>query len=147
MLYMICLSDLLIFGLRFCLWIQWIRYRVTRESAFVGKFAFSPFILLGWLTYIKTKRMLYGEGVLPIMADTGRLRLKGVPFLGFKTGIWNDTDFSSWSVWKSRKFCHLGLEKDPKGWNDRRILWLWKSRENILVWGSFISYRKCICNS
>ena len=31
--------------------------------------------------------MLYGEGVLAMMADARRLRLKGVPFLGFKTGI------------------------------------------------------------
>ena len=39
-------------------------------------------------------------------------------FLGSKTGIWNDTDFTSWSVWKGREFCHLGPEKDPKGIRD-----------------------------
>ena len=58
--------------------------------------------------------------VLPIMAYTGRLRSKGVPFSGFRS-------------WKSRDFTHLALWKGPKGRTDEfygfikteSVLFLW----------------------
>ena len=46
------------------------------------------------------------EGVLRIMAYTGRLRPKGVPFLG------------SLKLWKGREICHFGRYKGRKGLTD-----------------------------
>ena len=46
------------------------------------------------------------EGVLPIMAYTGRLRPKGVPFLG------------SLKLWKGKEICHFGRYKGRKGLTD-----------------------------
>ena len=50
-----------------------------------------------------------GGGLLPIMAFTGRLRPKGIPFSGFSR------DSTHRSIQKGREICHLGLWKGPKG--------------------------------
>ena len=44
------------------------------------------FISLGTISSFQCDRIVYspGEGTLPIMAYTGRLRPKGVAFLGFR---------------------------------------------------------------
>ena len=58
----------------------------------------------------------WGEGILPIMAYTGRLRRKGYLFQA--PGIWKGRDFTRWSIWKGSEICHLGLWKGPEGLTD-----------------------------
>ena len=45
-------------------------------------------------------------------------------------GIWKGRDFTS-SWWKGRKIFHFGRKKAKR--TNRYILWLWKSRENVLA--------------
>ena len=58
------------------------------------------------------------EGVLPIMAYTGRLRPKGV------------RDFTLSSIRKGKVICHLGLLKGPKGLTDNFYGFI-KSRKRL----------------
>ena len=46
-------------------------------------------------------------------------------------GIWKGSESNGWNMWKGRDICHLICKMTLKGY--RRILWLWKSRENLLV--------------
>ena len=47
-----------------------------------------------------------GGGLLPIMANTGRLRPKGLPFSDFRYQG-KGSDFTCWSTWKGRGICHF----------------------------------------
>ena len=55
-----------------------------------------------------------GRGVLAILAFTGRLCPKGVPFQTL--GLWKVRDFTCWSIWKGWEICHCSLWKTQKGW-------------------------------
>ena len=68
-----------------------------------------------------------GGRVLPVVSNTAG---KGYQFQA--SGIWKGSDFTCWST--RREICHSGGKKAQKGYHaNRYILWLWKSRENILV--------------
>ena len=45
---------------------------------------FKGFVLFGFVSHRNVQNRSYPGVVLPIMAYTGRLRPKGVPFLGFR---------------------------------------------------------------
>ena len=78
-----------------------------------------------------TKAILMPRGAISIMAYTGMVRQKGVPFSGFR---WKGTDFTSWSMLKGRengKSVILVVRRPKKA--TRCILWLWKSRDLVYV--------------
>ena len=56
--------------------------------------------------------MLIARGVLPMMAYTGKLLPKGVPFSGFR--YMKGRDFTSSSVQKGTKNLSFGFVKGPK---------------------------------
>ena len=61
-------------------------------------------------TFIETQqvcREVQIGGVLPIVANTGRLRRKGYLFQASR--IWKDRDFTRWSIWKGWEICHFSL--------------------------------------
>ena len=83
-----------------------------------------------------------GEGELPMMAYTGRLRLKEVYFQA--SGIWKGRDFNSWSIWKGREIrLSFGSVKGPKRGN-RWILRLYKAEKTFYFCDWFLFKRQCI---
>ena len=69
----------------------------------------------------------------PIGTYTGRLRPKGVSFSGFR--FMRRRDFISWSIYKGREICHLGLWKDPKGVTDEFYGFMKsRKRKGYLLW-------------
>ena len=75
------------------------------------------------------------------MAYTGRLRPKGVSFLGF----WKRRVFNRWSIWKGREICHLGCESAQRA--NRWILWLYKVEKTFYFCDWSLFKRQCIIYS
>ena len=69
------------------------------------------------------------QGVLPIMAYTGRLHPKGVPFSGF--GYIKGVEILLFEYMEGQENLSFRSVKKPKR-DNRYILWLLKSRENVL---------------
>ena len=53
-------------------------------------------------------------------------------------GIWNDRDFSSWSIYKGREICRLGLLKGPKGLTDEFYGFIKSRKRSIFVIDSYL---------
>ena len=74
-----------------------------------------------------------GRGVLAILAFTGRLCPKGVPFQTL--GLWKVRDLTCWNIWKGWEICHCSLWKTQKGWQmEIMAVKKWRKRSGFVLY-------------